>query len=102
MGFLVGGVMEIITNHHNRMFKYGYEVPKSVLEDYHYLDEGEKSDGWIHYRSIWYHISDFMTVSIYSKNWRGWDGYKFDTFFSGVLIRISDDNETYQIGTYLS
>ena len=31
---------------------------------------------------------------------KGWDGYISDSFFSGVLIKISDDNEEYQIGTY--
>jgi len=99
---------EIITDHKWKQFKYGYEVPKSVLNDYDHLEEGEAYDGWILYRKRWYHVSDFMSChnEIHSPNnpFRkfGYDGYLSDSFFSGVLIKLSDDNETYKIGTYIS
>ena len=96
--------LSIITNNHERQFKYGYEVPESVKADFDHLSDDEMMDGWIQYRSVWYHLSDFMHISVPSDNmfFTGWHGYSSDSFFSGVLIKISDDGETYQIGTYLS
>jgi hypothetical protein len=93
--------MEVLTNNHERQFKYGYEVPGSVLADFDHLNEDEQADGWIHYRNTWYHISDFMRCPN-SLNMREWHGYSSDSFFSGVVIKLSDDCETYRIGTYLS
>jgi hypothetical protein len=100
---------KIITDHKWKQFKYGYEVPKSIYNnDYDYLDDCDKTDGWIKYRNSWYHISDFMSChnQIHSPNnpWLkfGYDGYLSDSYFSGVLIKLSDDNEGYQIATFIS
>ena len=96
----------IITNNHERYFKYGYEVPQSVLDWYDWLDEDSKHDGWICYRGHWSHISDYLATynPIHNPNppeWlTEWDGYKSDGFTSGAVIKISDDRETYRIGTY--
>ena len=99
----------IMTDHKWKQFKYGYEVPKHVLnDDYDHLNEDEKLDGWIKYRRRWYHISDFMSChnSIQSSNnpfkVLGYDGYLSDSFFSGVLIKLADDGECYQIAIYIS
>jgi len=35
-------------------------------------------------------------------DFQSWHGHKGDSFFSGTLIRVSDDGEEYQIATYLS
>ena len=100
--------IDIITDHKWKQFKYSNEVPKSVLNDYDWLDEDEKFDGWINYRKNWYHISDFMSChnTIHSRNNPfkkfGYDGYLSDSFFSGVLIKTSDCGDGYKIATYLS
>mgnify|MGYP003643733600 CR=1 FL=1 len=95
------------TNNHDRNFSYRYDVPASVLERYDYLDDDESFDGWICYKDNWYHMSDFMAVHnpVHNPNppeWlQPWDGYSSDSFFSGVIIKVSDDMETYRIGTYI-
>lgn len=95
----------IITNNHERYFKCGYEVPQSVLDWYGYNEDPPWS-GWICYRGHWSHISDYMaTYNPYHMpnppEWLAkWDGYKSDGFTSGVVIKVSDDGETYRIGTY--
>jgi hypothetical protein len=33
---------------------------------------------------------------------KDWDGYQSDSYFSGVVIKISPDGEQYKIGTYFS
>lgn len=96
----------IHSNYHWRQFKYRYEVPDDVLADqFEHLNEEEGYDGFLEYRGYWYHVSDFMAASYPFSDTPplfGWHGYLADTFFSGVVINISDDGEEYQIGTYLS
>ena len=90
---------KIITDHKWKQLKYGYEVPASVLEDCDHLEDDEKMDGWIYYRSRWYHVSDFI---MFYPNYFGYDGYLSDSFFSGVLIKLDDDGESCKIATYIS
>ena len=95
--------MKVRTNNHWRDFKYRDEVPANVLADQFdwtndwYAQYGDYSDGFIEYRGFWYHLGDFMRGGV-----EGWHGVHADSFFSGVVIRLSEDGEQYQIGTYTS
>ena len=102
-------IVEIITDHKWKNFRYGYEVPAKIrLEDYDWLEDEEKFDKWIKYRDRYYHLSEFMNLhnKIHCVNppefMDGYDGYISDSFFSGVLIKISEDGEQYKIATYIS
>jgi len=89
--------MEIITNNQERHFLYGYEVPEEVLNDeYDHLSDDEKTHGFIYYKGRYYHTSDFQ-----QSHMTEWDGVVFDSYFSGVAIKLSDDGETYKIATIL-
>lgn len=96
--------LKIRTNKRWRHFKYGYEVPEKVLKDqFAHLDEGETYDGFILYRKRWYHLSDYMVINNHpDSEFSSWDGYAGDSYFSGTLIRVSQDGESYQIATYFS
>jgi len=98
--------MKIITNHHERFFKYVYDVPRDVIDDYDWLSEDEAFDGWISYRDRWYHLSDFLRINHLNTptptEFDEWDAYLNDTYFSGVVIKLSDDCEAYKIGLFLS
>ena len=96
--------LEIITDHKWKDFKYGYEVPEKVKkEEYAHLDkDGADYDGWIYYRHCWYHISDFLRLEGNHPFESEWHGYSSDSFFSGVLIKLSKDGEQYKIATYIS
>ena len=88
--------MQVKTNNHNRPFLYGYEVPKQVIsEEYDHLDESDTYDRWIKYRGQYYHLSDFVRIK--DSDWCG--AYAFG-FYMGLVIQISDDCESYKIGTY--
>ena len=87
----------ITTNNHWRDFKYRDEVPAKILADeFDYLD-ADTLDGFIHYRGYWYHTCDFMRT----PGDHEWDGSHPDSAFSGVLIKLSNDGETYQIATWI-
>lgn len=95
------------SNQHWRPFVYRSEVPAKVLADRfgHLPDE---YDGFLCYRGWWYHLSDFLSAGGYGRTrpttgmLAHWDGYHGDSFFSGVVINVSEDGAEYQIGTYVS
>ncbi len=97
----------IRTNNHWRQFKYRDEVPAAVLADQFdwtndaHAEHGDYSDGFIQYRGFWYHLGDFMAHR-HGEFGGKWHGSHGDSFFSGVLIELSDDGEEYRIATYTS
>ena len=94
----------IRTNKHWRQFVYRYDVPAEALSsqfdwtDRDFKKNGDYSDGFLCYRGTWYHLGDFMQGGLHADD--TWHGHHGDSFFSGVLIRLSDDGEEYQIATY--
>lgn len=89
----------IITNHRWHQFKYRYEVPQSVLDDqFDYQGPDEGLDGFIEYHGIWYHLDQFMRLDGDTE----WHGAHGESYFSVILIKLSDDGEEYQIATALS
>jgi hypothetical protein len=98
----------IRTNRQWRHFVYRHDVPSDVLERYFdWTDPETEIDGFFRYQGVWYHVSQFQRCFPTSQYdgaragaFDGWDGYTPDSFFSGVLIRFSDDGESYQVGRY--
>jgi hypothetical protein len=79
-------------------FKTRDEVPKQVLSrQFDWLDEDSGYDGFINYKGHWYHLSEFMR----GGGMADWDGYHGDSYFSGVVIKVSGDGEQYKIGDYM-
>ncbi len=92
---------KIITNNHWHQFRYRNEVPFEILKsEFDWTNEDEHHDGFFQYRGSWYHLSEFMRST--DPDLGKWDGYSGQTYFSSVLIRVSDDCEEYQIGIALS
>lgn len=94
--------MNIATNHHWRDFLYREEVPEKILEDdFDWTNEDHEesddySDGFIKYQGHHYHLGEFMRCHGELLE-LGWEGVANETFFSGVLIKVSEDGEQYQI-----
>lgn len=95
--------MPITTDHKWKHFKYGYELPESVrASQFDWIDDDESYGGFILYRKFWYHISEFMQVPADSDEMAGWHGYAPDSYFSAVMLEISDDGESYRVGTLIN
>jgi hypothetical protein len=95
----------IKTNHQWRDLVYRHDVPADVLaSDFDYQNPEETIDGFFCYRGHWYHLDQFMPINsgTLGSPFAGWNGYAGDSFFSGVVIKLSSDGEQIKIGTYFS
>tara|TARA_R110000824_G_scaffold103432_1_gene245753 strand:+ start:1695 stop:2015 length:321 start_codon:yes stop_codon:yes gene_type:complete len=102
--------IKITTDHKWHQFRYRHEVPESALNTtFEYLTEADSDatatggEGFFQYRKNWYHVGDFMVFNHGAPDQlTAWHGHASDSFFSGVLLRISEDGEEYQVATYIA
>ena len=90
--------MKIITNNQPRNLIYGYELTDSEKEDFDYIENIDSHD-FFRFKGIVYDPSEFMTSPTIEPDWQG---YQSASFFSGIVIRYTDDFEQVVCGTYLS
>jgi len=75
------------------------DLPEEQQDDYfNLLGEDAFDQTYVCYKKVWYCLGDFMR----SDQFPGWAGYSSDSFFSGVLIKFSHDEDFVVMGTYLS
>ncbi len=98
--------MTIKTNNHWYEFKTWDDLTASQKSNFDYLTEEEQLEReYIVYKGWAYTLDDFMNLGRNNQepsDFKGWHGYHSDSFFSGVLIRIHDYGDAYQIATYYS
>ena len=83
--------MKIITNNHYRNILDAYELTSKELESFDYLEEGEGS--FIRYKGDVWDLGEFMRTDL-----KDWDGISSDTYFSGAVIKLSEDGDTVKVG----
>ena len=94
--------MKIITNHVPRDLIYGYELSDAEKEDFDYLDDIDSHD-FFRYRGVVYDPSEFMVWDNPESPMRDyWDGFRCDSYFSGVVIKYVDNYERVIVGLVLS
>lgn len=83
-------------------FIYGYDVPKRVRDsDFDYLDDAEDTDGYFKYKGTWHHLSQFERVPPGTEFAKlGWGGVLHYSMSNGLVLKVSDDGEQYQVGYY--
>jgi hypothetical protein len=88
----------------------GYELPEKVWKDFDYLKYEEfKEHSFIRYKGEYYDLGEFMHIDKKTfgigeapRPFMKWDGYMNDTYFSGIVIKISSDGERYKVGRFYS
>lgn len=95
--------LQITTNNHERFFSYRYDVPEGILqEQFDYQDPEETHDGFFKFKGYWYHLDQFMRIDKNApEGFQGWHGYHADSFYSGVLIKVSERYRAYKVATYI-
>lgn len=96
--------LKIITNNHYRHLICGYDLTESEKSEFDYIKpEDIECHEFFRYRGQLYDPSEFMRVSEQAPElMKQWDGYSSDSFFSGIVIKYSEDYESVKIGLYLS
>lgn len=83
--------MKITTNNHSRNLLTEYDLTSKELESFDYLEDGEGS--FIRYKGRVWELGEFTRTEI-----EDWDGISSDTYFSGAVIKLSEDGETVKVG----
>lgn len=98
--------MKIRTNHVPRPILDGSDLSAEEREWFDYVDwqkvaEGSDSVSFFRYKGTLYDLHEFMpTQNLY--DFTAWHGYQSDSFFSGILVKYTDDHENVIVGTYYS
>lgn len=115
-------MINIVTNNVPRDVISGYEMDPKILKKEFDIDiEGMNDDQigdlcsmeFVKFRGVWYDLQDFITTRPGPWNhglpeeFREWDGYSSDSFFSGILLKYAReddriDHERVVLGTYYS
>lgn len=99
------GKLTITTDHKWKNLLFGYELTEKERKDFDYMSQDEiETASFVRYRKCVYALSEFQRIekTIMCGELLDWDGYASDSFFSGVVIKLSDCGEQYIIGTYIS
>ena len=89
--------MTIRTDHKWHAFKYFMDLTEKQKAELDWIDDD--CAPVLVYKGWPFALDQFMRIE-HSSELKDWHGIHNDTFFSGVLIRLSDDGEKYQIATY--
>lgn len=100
-------MIKLRTDHKWKQFHYRDEVPARVLaSEFDWTNNahekhGDYSDGFIKCYREWYHVGQFERLPASDEPaLKGWHGLHSFGFSSGLLIKLSDDGEEYQIAYY--
>lgn len=89
--------IKIMTNNKPRQLIYGYELTDKQKQDFDYIEDIDSHD-FVKYKNNIYDLSEFMRTEN-NSSLKGWDGYSSDSYFSGTLVKYTDD-DTVIMGWY--
>lgn len=102
----------IRTNNIPRFTLDAYELSEKERKEFDYLDweaidKGEDSATFFRYKGQVYCLHEFMRVTdtmiLRNGSYLGWNGYLFDSFFSGILVKFpNNDLRSVILGQYFS
>jgi hypothetical protein len=97
--------LTIRTSHQSRPVLQWHDLSARERREFDYLDtdDARSCAEFVRYRGVVYDLAEFMAASKDGpEEFRAWDGYRSDSFFSGILIRYVDDAERVVCATYYS
>lgn len=101
----------IVTNHVPRdVIEGGYGMSADERADFDYIDwdaveRGEATASFVRYKGELIDLNDMergFGGAPMPDSLQGWDNYRSDSFFSGVVVRYVDDFERVIVGRYFS
>ena len=97
--------MKITTNHQFRPVLLWTDLTMKELEEFDYIStENLDYATFFRYKGQVYDLDEFLCITqvmqVQFPEFKSWDGYQADTFFSGILVRYSEDLEQVVVGSY--
>lgn len=109
----VGIMVEIVTNHVPRDVVDGWELTAAERAEFDYVDwpavdAGEERAEFFRYRGELHDLGEFTTDygitsgSGLPDSLAEWDGYRSDTFFSGMVVKLVDGGARVIVGRVIT
>lgn len=98
--------INVKTNNVPRPVIDAYELSAAERQEFDYFDwdaveRGELSPTFFRFKGELYDLGEFMVWDNPASPTRGhWDGYRSDSFFSGLVVRYCEDYEWVVVGTF--
>lgn len=89
----------IVTNSIPRLIVSGYQLTDNQKEDFDYIEDIDSHD-FVLYKNCVYDIGEFVRIDSKSENFNGWHAASANSWFTGVLIKLCDDNDYVIMGRY--
>lgn len=104
------GKISIYTNHQARPLLYYHDLSSSQRReaiDLYCGNSTQVEDAlYFEYKGQLHTLDDYMRIEKYAPAWmKDFDGYSNDSFFSGTLIKLTEDNNNESaviVYTYIS
>lgn len=97
--------VHVTTNHVPRELVYGFQLTPEERREFDYIEDID-THAFVRYRGEVYDPAEFMPVPGGTcapdgiEQLETWDGYQPDSYFSGLVLRYSEDCEQVVVGTY--
>lgn len=90
----------IRTNNKPRPLIYGFELTDADRREFDYIDSDDfDSHEFFRYRGRLYDPSEFLRIDKGADSAMAkWQGYSADSYFSGLVIRYTEDLESVVVG----
>lgn len=94
---------KIVTNNRPRPVLYWHELTLKEQKEFDWIENPENMVSFFRYRGQVYCLNEVMKVEQSGElAVRGWHGHIGESFFSSIVVRLSDDGETLVVGLALS
>jgi hypothetical protein len=77
----------IVGNNHSILLED--KIPDWIKE---HPEKEQNTESCFYYKGNLYFLSEFMCINKNDKYFKSFDGYLSDSFFSGILIKLIDDD----------
>jgi hypothetical protein len=97
--------MKIITNNQARDVLYAWQLTDKERSEFDYHDDIDSPDccaTFVRYKGQVYDLGEFVNCTQSVNGFSDWHGIRSDTFFSGVLVKYTNDFESVIVGRYFS
>jgi hypothetical protein len=98
--------LTIRTNNIARNILSAWELTDKERAELDYIDFAADEDGsFFRYKGNIYDLNEFQRVTDTMYNCHGfaaWSGFQSDSFFSGILVRYTNNFESVVVGQYFS